>query len=92
MRRWQVVGLLLGIHLGWVSGLVALWSRLWAMGLTPIESLLVAIWTLPLSVFVAWFIGGDLLQLLVRRPALRPALAPLLVLSVLLWMWAIVPV
>ncbi len=91
MRRWQVVGLLLGLHLGFVTGLVTLSSRLLGTGLPPAESLLVAIWTLPLSVFIAWFIGNDLLQLMRRRPILRPALAPLLLLVLLLLVWAVVP-
>ncbi len=92
MRRWQVVSLLLGLHLGLVTGMVAFLSRLLGTGLPPVESLLVAIWTLPLAVFVAWFIGRDLLQLIRRRPLLRPALAQLLLLALLLLVWAVVPV
>lgn len=91
MRRWQVVGLLLGLHLGFVTGVVALLSRLLGTGLPPAESLLVAIWTLPLSVFVAWFIGRDLLQLIVQRPILRPALTQLFLLALLLLVWAVIP-
>jgi len=71
--------------------MVALLSRLLGTGLPSAESLLVAVWTLPLSVFVAWFIGGDLLQLIRRRPLLRPALAQLLLLALLLLVWAVVP-
>ncbi|SHK35670.1 hypothetical protein [Rhodothermus profundi] len=91
MRRWQVVSLLLGWHLGVVTGLVALLSYLLGTGLPLAESMLVAIWTLPLSAFVAWFIGYDLLQFLMQRSLLRPAMVHLLLLVLVLLVWAAVP-
>ncbi|MDQ7041651.1 MAG: hypothetical protein Q9M35_12005 [Rhodothermus sp.] len=91
MRRGQVVGLLLGLHLGGVTGLVMFLSWWAGTNLAAVDSLLVAIWTLPLTLFMAWFIGGDLLQLMTRRPLLRPVLTQLLWLVLLLLMWAVVP-
>ncbi len=91
MRRGQVVGLLLGLHLGVVTGLVMFLSWWVGSDLPAIDSLLVAIWTLPLALFIAWFMGEDLLQLMTHRPFLRPALTQLLWLMLLLLVWAVVP-
>ncbi len=65
----------------------------WWVGsdLPAIDSLLVAIWALPLALFIAWFMGEDLLQLMTRRPFLRPVLTQLLWVMLVLLAWAVVP-
>ncbi|ARA93210.1 MAG: hypothetical protein D6685_16385 [Bacteroidetes bacterium] len=71
MKRFQAVLAFLGLHLCTTSlGVASLWLYLHGRPeslLAPLGAgVVVAVWTLPLMVFVAYFVGADVLLQLQR--------------------------
>jgi|GEM_PF-2487450 len=72
MRRLGFVGLCLCGHLGIVAMLVDLASHLVGNQLPLGEAFLVAVWTLPCTLFMSWFLAEEFLRKLQPTQLSRP--------------------